>query len=414
MKIDNLNENKHIFVGTLGFALGVRQMAMTMVMPFLSTYSKTLKYNTPILSGMSLGIFGLMQAIFQIPYGIWSDKKGNKIVMVTGLFQVILGLIIAYFATNIYILIFARALQGSGAIIAVGYSWISSVSENSKERNNNLAIISIIVGVAASSSFAFGPLIHRFVSLSNMFLYSALLIFLSWLVIVFLLKDSDSRTKLSITSETTSNFEKADKTISLVEDSVNNKAVIGILIRDKSFVTLNLAGFINNFIMTGVFYTVPQYLEQITGIDYMWKVFMPAVLIAVFIMKTSIKRLNNIKSIKFLMVSFIICAVGMCFFFYKFSFLAIFVGTTLFMIGYISISTIIPSLGNVILKDEYRGTGNGIINSFQYIGSFVGSIIIAVVWAKSEMLVFIILGFVGILGGIMVKINVKGDKFNEK
>jgi MFS family permease len=193
MKINNFNQNKHIFVGTLGFALGVRQMAMTMVMPFLSTYSKTLKYNTPILSGMSLGIFGLMQAIFQIPYGIWSDKKGNKIVMVTGLFQVILGLIIAYFATNIYILIFARALQGSGAIIAVGYSWILSVSENSKERNNHLAIISIIVGVAASSSFAFGPLIHRFVSLSNMFLYSALLIFLSWLVIVFLLKDSDSR-----------------------------------------------------------------------------------------------------------------------------------------------------------------------------------------------------------------------------
>ena len=126
-------ESKSIFIATLGFALGMRQMAMTMVMPFLSTYSKTLKYNTPMLAGISLGIFGLMQAIFQIPYGIWSDKKGNKIVMVTGLFQVIIGLIIAYFANNIYLLIFARAMQGSGAVIAVGYSWISSSVSNTKE-----------------------------------------------------------------------------------------------------------------------------------------------------------------------------------------------------------------------------------------------------------------------------------------
>lgn len=54
------NKSKTVFIGTLGLALGMRQLAMTMVMPFLSTYSKTLKYNTPILAGISLGIFGLM------------------------------------------------------------------------------------------------------------------------------------------------------------------------------------------------------------------------------------------------------------------------------------------------------------------------------------------------------------------
>ena len=61
-----------LFLITISLALGIRQMAMTMVMPFIATYSKTLSYSTPTLAGVALGIFGLTQAIFQIPlaYGV--------------------------------------------------------------------------------------------------------------------------------------------------------------------------------------------------------------------------------------------------------------------------------------------------------------------------------------------------------
>lgn len=386
-------ESKSIFIATLGFALGMRQMAMTMVMPFLSTYSKTLKYNTPMLAGISLGIFGLMQAIFQIPYGIWSDKKGNKIVMVTGLSQVIIGLIIAYFANNIYLLIFARAMQGSGAIIAVGYSWISSSVSNTKERMNAMSIISTIVGAAAASSFAFGPLIHGFVSVKNMFLYSAILIFIAWIIIVIFLKDSRNIN---------------------VENSIATKKVLNILIRDKSFVALNLGIFINNFIMTGVFFTIPQYLENITGVDGMWKIFMPTVIIAIIIMRIAVKKLDNLGSIKFLIAAFILSGIGMLFYFNKDSFVFIFLGTLLFMISYISIGTIVPTLANSILKDEYRGIGNGIINSLQYVGSFIGSIVVAAIWVESEKIAFILIAIIGLLGGLIIKLYVNGERFDEK
>lgn len=206
--------------------------------------------------------------------------------MITGLFQVIVGLILAYFANNIYLLIFARAMQGSGAIIAGGYSWISNSVSNGKER---MSIISTIVGVAGASSFAFGPLIHVFVSLKNMFLYSAILIFIAWIVIFILLKYS----KNSINEETTS-----------------SKAAINILIKDKSFIALNLGAFVNNFIMTGVFFSIPQYLENITGVNEMWKIFMPSVII---IMRLAVKRLDNSKSIIFLIASFIETGVAMLF-----------------------------------------------------------------------------------------------------
>ncbi|WP_394883966.1 MFS transporter [Clostridium butyricum] len=389
----NYKSFNSIFVGTLGVALGIRQMAMTMVMPFLSTYSSTLKYNTPMLAGIALGVFGLMQALFQIPYGIWSDKKGNKIVMVIGLLQVGIGLVIAYFANNIYWLIFARAMQGSGAIIAVGYSWISSTITDQKERMKSMSIISTIIGVAAALSFAFGPLIHKFVSVKDMFLYSAIIIFIAWFVIVLFLKD-------------TKNIYN--------EETMEVKDAIRILSKDKSFIAWNISALINNFIMTAIFFSIPQYLEKITGIDGMWKIFMPTVIVAIIVMRIVVRRLNNSESVNFLISAFVLSALGVLFYLNKDSFISIFIGTLLFMIGYISISTIIPVLGNFILEDEYRGTGNGIINSLQYIGSFLGSSIIAAIWVKSEKCSFIVTFLVGLLGALIVKKYVNKEKFYER
>ncbi|WP_394899953.1 MFS transporter [Clostridium butyricum] len=389
----NYKSFNSIFVGTLGVALGIRQMAMTMVMPFLSTYSNTLKYNTSMLAGIALGIFGLMQALFQIPYGIWSDKKGNKIVMVIGLLQVGIGLVIAYFANNIYWLIFARAMQGSGAIIAVGYSWISSTVNDQKERMKSMSIISTIIGVAAALSFAFGPLIHKFVSVKDMFLYSAIIIFIAWFVIVLFLKD-------------TKNIYN--------EETMEVKDAIRILSKDKSFRALNIAALINNFIMTAIFFSIPQYLEKITGIDGMWKIFMPTVIVAIIVMRIVVRRLNNSESVNFLISAFVLSVLGVLFYLNKDSFISIFIGTLLFMIGYISISTIIPVLGNFILEDEYRGTGNGIINSLQYIGSFLGSSIIAAIWVKSEKCSFIVTFLVGLLGALIIKKYVNKEKFYER
>jgi MFS family permease len=99
MKMENIMFTKKdiLFLIVISLALGIRQMAMTMVMPFISTYSNTLSYSNSTLSGVALGVFGLTQAIFQIPFGIWSDKIGNKRVMLIGLMQVIVGLFIAFF-----------------------------------------------------------------------------------------------------------------------------------------------------------------------------------------------------------------------------------------------------------------------------------------------------------------------------
>lgn len=379
-----------LFLITISLALGFRQMAMTMVMPFISTYSRTLQYSNGVLAGVALGMFGLMQAIFQIPYGALSDKIGNRKVMLIGIMQVIVGLIMAFTARSIYMLIAARALQGSGAVIATGYSWVTS-NVSSNKRPRALSILGMIIGFAAAASFALGPFIHKFLPLKQMFLVCAILMLLVWFIILFFLRE-DPETY----------YDEAEENTADIKNSIKK------LLKNKRFFTLNLAGFFNNYIMVSVFYIVPIYLEGITGVNGMWKIFMPAVIIAIICMRRSIKLVERGQSPKLIMAAFIVSAIGICFYFNNKSFCFILAGSILFMIGYFVLATVIPSEANDIAENSYRGVANGIINSFQYIGSFIGAIITGAIWGvcKSGALILIII--VAIIGVIIGRSNFKG------
>ena len=374
-----------LFLITISLALGIRQMAMTMVMPFISTYSKTLTCSNATLAGVALGMFGLTQAIFQIPFGIWSDKIGNKPVILIGLLQVIIGLVIAFLAKNIYMLIFARALQGSGAVLATGYSWVTGSVDN-KKRPRALSILGMIIGFAAASAFALGPLFNNYLSVRQMFLVCAILIFIVWIIILFFLKETHEKSS-----------SKIPETQITIGDGIK------ILLKSRKFLGLNLAGFFNNYIMVSVFYIVPIYLEKITGINGMWKIFMPAVIIAIICMKSSIKFIEKGYSSYLIVVAFVITALGICFYFNNKSFYFILIGSILFMTGYILLATVIPTVANDIAENGYRGAANGIINSFQYIGSFVGSVITGALWNNYKNISLFLIIAICIMGIFTVK-----------
>lgn len=390
MKAKFFTHKEFMFLIIISLGLGIRQMAMTMVMPFISTYSKTLLFSNATLAGVALGIFGLMQAIFQVPFGIWSDKVGNKKVILVGLMQVAVGLVIAFCAKSIYMLIFARALQGSGAILATGYSWVTG-SVSSEKRPRALSILGMIIGFAAAASFALGPLVQNFITVRQMFLICAALILLVWLIILIFLRDDEK-----------SNAEKQQGEQINVSDSLR------ILLKNKAFLGLNAAGFFNNFIMISVFYVVPLYLDTITGSKGMWKIFMPAVIIAIICMRQAIKYVEKGYSSLLIMVGFVFNIAGIIFYFNSKSFYFILIGSILFMTGYISLATIIPSVANEIAEDSYRGTANGIINSFQYIGSFVGAVVTGALWGVNKNIPLYLMIIISVLGLFCVK--TKGDK----
>jgi MFS family permease len=377
---NKLLKNEMLSVVMLSLVIALRQMAMTMVSPFLSTYSKTLAGYTPLLAGLALGMFGLTQAIFQIPFGLLSDRFGNKIMILIGLTPVVLGLVLAFFARNIYALIFARALQGSGAIIGIGYSWASSmVSEN--KRTKALSILGAFISAAAALAFALGPVLYEIMSVDMMFLICAVLIFINGVCILFFLKDNRNPTK---------------------ESSVK---YIKVLFRNKRFIHLNLAAFFNNFMMMSVFYAVPMYLVKVTGEKGIWKVFVPAVIVAILVMKMSVGFVEKGRSRVVLIGAFLVSSLSICCYFQKNSYIFLLVGTILFLSGYITLATILATNANNIVEDNYRGAANGIFNSFQYIGSFVGPVVTGAIWGFSDKLAWVILICVGIAGLCMTCVD---------
>lgn len=389
MQNDKILKNEMLPVLMLSLVLGIRQMAMTMVAPFISTYSKTLSFYTPMLAGVALGIFGLTQAIFQFPFGILSDKFGNKIMMIIGISQVIIGLFIAFLAKNIYVLIFARALQGSGAIIGVGYSWASEVVKKN-QRTKALSILGTFVSAAAALAFALGPLLHEFMAVNMMFLVCAILLLINGIYIIFFLKDSRQK-----------------------ESSGNNiptSESLKILFRNKYFIINNIAAFINNFMMMSVFYLLPIYLNSVTGEKGTWKVFLPAILAAVAVMKIAVGFVEKGYNKGVLVTAFLVASISIFFYFKSQSYIFLLIGTILYLSAYVTLATILATNVNNSVENSYRGTANGIFNSFQYIGNFVGPVICGITWTSSEKLTWIIVIFVGVFGLFMVLLNKKNEE----
>jgi MFS family permease len=60
----------------LGAVFSLRMLGMFMVLPVLTTYGMALQGATQSLIGIAIGIYGLAQALFQIPFGLLSDRVG--------------------------------------------------------------------------------------------------------------------------------------------------------------------------------------------------------------------------------------------------------------------------------------------------------------------------------------------------
>ena len=86
-----------------------------MVFPVLSVFADSYHFSTPFLIGVTLGIYGLTNAIMQVPFGILSDIYGRKTIIFIGLLIFLVGSIICSVTDNIYYLILGRALQGAGS-----------------------------------------------------------------------------------------------------------------------------------------------------------------------------------------------------------------------------------------------------------------------------------------------------------
>src|SRR5690242_9942631 len=76
---------------SLSSIMSLRMIGLFMVLPMFTLYASQLQGATPTLIGLAMGIYGLAQAILQIPFGALSDRIGRKPVIMAGLLIFSLG-----------------------------------------------------------------------------------------------------------------------------------------------------------------------------------------------------------------------------------------------------------------------------------------------------------------------------------
>ncbi|WP_440590898.1 MFS transporter, partial [Pseudomonas aeruginosa] len=96
----NAIERRSTFALSSIFAL--RMLGLFMIIPVFSIAGQSYQYATPALIGLAVGIYGLSQAILQIPFSLWADRFSRKPLIILGLVLFALGGAIAAMSHTIY------------------------------------------------------------------------------------------------------------------------------------------------------------------------------------------------------------------------------------------------------------------------------------------------------------------------
>lgn len=74
-------ERRSTFALSSIFAL--RMLGLFMIIPVFSVVGQSYQYATPALIGLAVGVYGLSQAILQIPFSLWADRFSRKPLIVS-------------------------------------------------------------------------------------------------------------------------------------------------------------------------------------------------------------------------------------------------------------------------------------------------------------------------------------------
>ncbi|MGK2960311.1 MAG: MFS transporter [Candidatus Malihini olakiniferum] len=338
----------------LGAVFSLRMLGMFMVLPVLTTYGMALQGASESLIGVSIGIYGLMQALFQVPFGLLSDRIGRKPLIVIGLLMFEFGSVIAALSTNIWGIILGRALQGAGAISAAVMALLSDLTRE-QNRTKAMAFIGISFGITFAIAMVLGPIVAHTWGLQSLFWCMAL--FASFCIII-------TMTVIPNAANHALNQESA-----IVRGSICQ------VLSNSRLVKLNIGIMCLHILLMSSFIALPRVLEQ-AGLptEAHWKVYLYTMLISFigvlpFIIYAEVKR--QMKRV-FVGCIVVLLAAEVVLWMAGSHFWSIVAGVQLFFLAFNIMEALLPSLISKEAPGGYKGTTVGIYSTTQFIGVAIG------------------------------------------
>ena len=342
----------------LALVFAFRMLGMFMVLPVLATYGMDLAGATPALIGLAIGAYGLTQAIFQIPFGIISDRIGRRPVIYLGLIVFALGSVLAANSDSIWGVIAGRILQGAGAISAAVMALLSDLTRE-QHRTKAMAMIGMTIGLSFAVAMVVGPLLTRAFGLSGLFLATGAMALCGIVIVMFMVPRSTG-------------------TLQHRESGVAKQALLPTL-RHPDLLRLDLGIFVLHAMLMSSFIALPLALVEKAGLpkEQHWWVYLTALLISFFAMIPFIIYGEKKRKMKRVLLGAVATLMLTELFFWQFgdSLRALVIGTVVFFTAFNLLEASLPSLISKVSPAGGKGTAMGVYSTSQFLGSALGGIL---------------------------------------
>ncbi len=330
-----------------------RMLGLFVVLPVFSLLATDYQHSTPFLIGLAIGVYGLFQAILQIPFGRLSDKIGRKPVIAAGLILMIAGSAVAALSESIYWVIFGRALQGSGAIAAVLMALAADLSRDD-QRTKMMAMLGASIGFSFLLALMIGPILIKWLSIAWLFWFTGGMAVLGLLVLYFLVPDPEKG--------------------GFAADTSAKASTVFELLRHPQLLRLDFSIFYLHVLVTATFVAVPPLLVK-SGLpaDQHWKLYLGSFAAAI-VMLIPLLMLAERKMMRGVLITCIAGLMASLLLFSQFStqITMLVIGMALFFGFFSTMEALLPSLVSRIAPAASRGSATGIYASSQFMGAFVG------------------------------------------
>jgi MFS family permease len=330
----------------------LRLLGIFLMLPIFSVYAVRYPGASVALAGLAFGIYALAQCFFQIPLGWASDRWGRKPILMAGLALFVLGSVACAVATDIYALILARALQGTGAVGSVAFAALADLTRPGV-RAQAYTITGIAIGAAFVLGLLAGPFLAAHIGLGGLFYLLAFLGFLS-LLLAAAFFPAERRTALS-----------------------ESRAALGPLLLHDHLRPIFIATFVLSFALNLFFFTYPLSWNGIGLAEAdLWRVYLIIFLPSVVFVFPYMRRAERIGRFRGpVLIGWLAATLGYGVYLFGAQYdLLLYLSGAAFFFGYSIYQPILPAFLTQRVPVSGRGAAAGVYHSFGFIGSSLGGI----------------------------------------
>ncbi len=337
-------------VFSLGALYALRMVGMFMILPVFALYARVLPGGAePWQIGVAIGVYGLTQAILQIPLGIVSDRIGRKPVIAFGMLVFALGSVLAALSHTIWGVMAGRALQGAGAISSAVSALLADVTRP-QVRTTAMAIMGAGMGLAFILALVLGPVIAGVVGVQGIFWLTALLALLSIPLVLF--------------------------AVPTPEMPHTNRGSLRQALADDQLLRLDGGIFVLHACMTALFTAAPIAIVNTLGLPspQHWEVYLPVLLLSILPVFPLIRWAEEngklkpvfLSAIGVLSLAMMVAAIG------HDAAAGLVCALLLFFIAFNFLEGALPSMISRRVPAESKGAALGAYATAQFLGGFAG------------------------------------------